>query len=233
MTAALAVTRSPGRAHHRLTQAIGYAYGVLDAVTSQLLCGPTPCHAWDLRMLLEHAEESLGTLYEGVTASRVAAGPALTPGPASGACSAAALVSAFRQRATALLDASARADGDVQVTIGDHAMQLDCLRTVGALEIAVHAWDISQACGQRLPIPDEPATDLLTHALVLVPRVGRHPLFAPSAPVSPRSTSSDRLTAYLGRPRPPQGSGLASAHLASSQPSAAPIGTAGSPGSEA
>jgi uncharacterized protein (TIGR03086 family) len=196
---ALAGTPWPAQAQHRLTQAIGYADGVLQAVTPHLLSQPTPCQAWNLRMLLEHAQESLGALHEGVTAGRVAVSPAQTPGPACGASSAAALVSAFRERATALLDASAQADGDVRVSIGGHLMALDCLRTVGALEIAVHAWDISQACGQRLPIPDEPATDLLAQALLLVPRLGRYPLFAAPAPLPPRPTFSDRLTAYLGR----------------------------------
>ena len=192
-----------GRAHDSLTQAISYANGVLGAVTAQLLSQPTPCHAWNLRMLLEHAQESLATLHEGLTTRRVAASPAPIPPHASGASSAAALVSAFRQRTAALLHASAHATADVPVTVGGHPMPLDCLRTVSALEIAVHAWDISQACGQRLPIPDEPATELLAHALLLVPRRGRHPLFAEPAPVPRPATSSDRLTTYLGRPARP------------------------------
>jgi uncharacterized protein (TIGR03086 family) len=180
-----------------LTRAVTYADGVLDAVTPQLLSRPTPCHAWDLRMLLEHAEESLAALQEGITAHRVAVRPAH---PTSGASSAAALVSGFRRRATALVHASAQADGDSPVTVGGRPVLLSCLLTVGALEIAVHAWDISQACGPSLPIPDEPATELLAQARLLVPRLGRHPLFAAPAPALPRSTSSDRLTAYLGRP---------------------------------
>ena len=61
----------PGQAHHRLTTAVSYADGVLEAVTPQLLSRPTPCHAWNLRMLLEHAEESLAALHEGVTDHRV------------------------------------------------------------------------------------------------------------------------------------------------------------------
>jgi hypothetical protein len=69
-------------------------------------------------MLLEHADESLAALHEGVTARRVAASPTQTP--ASGDSSAAVLVSAFHQRATVLLDASAQADGDVLVTSGGH-----------------------------------------------------------------------------------------------------------------
>jgi uncharacterized protein (TIGR03086 family) len=202
---ALAAAPSPGQAHHRLTQAIGYADDGLDAVTPQLLSEPTPCHAWNLRMLLEHAEESLAALHEGVATSRIAASPAQTPGPASGASSAASLVGAFRRRATALLNASAQADGGVPVTIGGHLVPLDCLRAVGALEIAVHAWDISEACGQHFPIPDELAAGLLAHALLLVPPLGRRPLFAAPAPAPPRSTASDRLTAYLGRRHRPAG----------------------------
>jgi uncharacterized protein (TIGR03086 family) len=190
-----------GQAHRLLTRAVSYADGVLDAVTAQQLSRPTPCQAWNLRMLLEHAEESLAVLHEGLTVHRVAASPACTPAhPTGGASSAAALVSAFRQRATALLCASAQADSDLPVAVGGHRMPLDCLCATGALEIAVHAWDISQACGQRLPIPDEAATDLLVQARLLVPRLGRHPLFAAPVRAPPRSTSSDRLTAYLGRP---------------------------------
>ena len=190
-----------GQAHHLLTRSVTYADSVLDAVTPQLLSRPTPCHAWDLRMLLVHAEESLAILHEGVTAYQVAASVAPAPAhPASDGSSAAALVSVFRQCATALLHASAQADGDLPITIEGHPMPVDCLRTAGALEIAVHAWDISQSCGRCLPIPDEPANDLLEQARLLVPRLGRYPLFAAPAPAPPRSTSSDRLTAYLSRP---------------------------------
>lgn len=186
-----------GQGRHRLAQAVSYADAVLDAVTPQLLFRPTPCRAWNLRMLLEHAGESLAALYEGFTVSQVAvtAPRAEVAGPGS----AAALVSAFRARAAALLRASARADDGAQVAIGDQFMPLGCLCTTGALEIAVHAWDISQACGQCRQIPEETATDLLAEALLLVPSLGRYPLFAPPARVPPGSTASDRLTAYLGR----------------------------------
>jgi uncharacterized protein (TIGR03086 family) len=185
--------------------AIDYADAVLDAVTARQLSQRTPCRAWNLHMLLEHVAESLGTLHEGITVGQVAAHPARptalpnSANSADSADSAAALVSAFRRRAAALLDASAQADSDVPVTIGGQLMPLDCLRTVGALEITVHAWDVSRACGQRLTIPEEPASDLLAQALLLVPRLGRAPLFAAPTLAPPRSTSSDLLAAHLGR----------------------------------
>jgi hypothetical protein len=110
----------PAEAHDRLTEAISYADGILHAVTPQLLSRPTPCHAWNLRMHLEHADESLAALYEGVTDGWVTASPLRTSASGSGASSAAALVSAVRQHAAALLHASAQADGDAPVTIGGH-----------------------------------------------------------------------------------------------------------------
>jgi len=188
-------------AQHRLTQVVGYADGVLDVVTPALLSRPTPCRTWNLGMLLDHLGESLAALCEGVSAHLVTrfAPAAASPGPAGEHGDAAALVGTVRRRAAALLQASAQADEDAPVAVGGYPMPFDCLLTAGALEIAVHAWDVSQACGQRLPIPDEPAADLLAQARVLVPPFDRAPLFAAPAPVSSLRTHSDQLTAYLGR----------------------------------
>lgn len=179
----------------RLIQAMDYADDALRAVTPRLLSSPTPCRDWNLRMLLEHVHESLAALHEGIAAGQVAAAPA----PRSGASTAAALVGTFRNRAAALMRASAETGGDGDISIVGQPMSADCLRTVAALELAVHAWDISQACGQCLPIPEELAAGLLAQARVLVPQAGRAPLFAPPVPPPPHSTPSDRLTAYLGR----------------------------------
>ena len=77
------------------------------------------------------------------------------------------------------------------------------MAAAGAVEVAVHGWDISRACGQRQPIPRVLATDLLVIAPVLVPGTGRHPLFAAPVTVAATATPSDRLAAFLGRtPRP-------------------------------
>jgi len=60
-------------------------------------------------------------------------------------------------------------------------------------------WDISRACGRCRPIPGALAVDLLAIAQVLVPRTGRHPLFAGPLPVAATAGPSDRLAAFLGR----------------------------------
>jgi uncharacterized protein (TIGR03086 family) len=85
------------------------------------------------------------------------------------------------------------------------------MAAVAALEIAVHGWDISQACGQRQPIPRALATALLEIALVLVPSTGRQSLFAAPVTVPATAAPSDRLAAFLGRtPRPKRSCRVAS-----------------------
>jgi uncharacterized protein (TIGR03086 family) len=77
------------------------------------------------------------------------------------------------------------------------------MECAGAIEIAVHGWDISQACGQRRPIPDALAAALLAIAPLLIPETGRHPLFSPPVAASAQASPGDRLVAFLGRNPPP------------------------------
>jgi len=178
-----------------LEPSISYALGVALAVTPELLSRPTPCREWDLRMLLRHACESLAAFGEGIEAGRVGLDPAPEDGtlPADPA-------RAFRDRAGQLLDAWTGPGHQRRVVdIAGCPLAASVMAATAALEVAVHGWDISRACGQRQPIPRALATGLLTIAPVLVPRTGRHPLFA--APVNLAATAgpSDRLTAFLGR----------------------------------
>jgi hypothetical protein len=73
------------------------------------------------------------------------------------------------------------------------------MAATAALEVAVHGWDISRACGQRQPIPRALAINLLATVPVLVPCTGRHPLFAAPVTVPATAGPSDRLAAFLGR----------------------------------
>ena len=195
--------------HILLERAVGYALravaGARSGAAPEFLCQPTPCRGWDLRMLLTHANESLAALQEGLTAGSVALiGPAPAPGLAPSSGQAADPAAAFSDRVTRLLRVSrVSADApDRLIAVADRPITLGILRAVAALEIAVHGWDVSQACGQRLPIPPALATDLLELSAPLVPRAGRHPMFAPPVPVAPAASPSDRLIAFLGRHPP-------------------------------
>jgi len=85
------------------------------------------------------------------------------------------------------------------IAIADRRLTLGVMTGVGALEMAVHGWDLSRACGRCQPIPGALAAGLLDISPVLVPRSGRAPLFGPPVTVPPMATPSDQLVAYLGR----------------------------------
>ena len=190
-----APTAWPAHGAQLLELSIGYALGVVLAVTPVLLSRPTPCSEWDLRMLLRHACESLAAFGEGLEAGRVGLNPA-----AEDSDLAADPARAFRDRAGQLLDAWTSPGHQRQVIeVVGCPLAASVMAAMAALEIAVHGWDISRACGQRQPIPRVLATGLLVIAPVLVPCTGRHPLFA--APVTTGDTAepSDRLAAFLGR----------------------------------
>jgi uncharacterized protein (TIGR03086 family) len=178
-----------------LEQAISYAgRSVLD-VTPALLPRPTPCRGWNLDMLLRHASESLAALHDATATGHVALIPAAPDRqPATDPAR------AFRDQAGRLLAARATDGPRPRVPdIGDLPLPAIAIECAGAIEIAVHGWDISQACGRNRPIPDALAVSLLAIAPLLVPETGRHPLFSPPVTVTARAGLGDRLVAYLGR----------------------------------
>jgi uncharacterized protein (TIGR03086 family) len=178
-----------------LESATGYALAAAAAVTPEFLSCPTPCREWDLRMLLRHACESLAAIHEGIDAGCIdrypsCEDPGVTSDPAR----------AFRDRACRLLAACASPGCQQEIIhIADAFLPRSAMAGAGALEIAVHGWDVSRACGHCQPIPPALAADLLAVAPLLVPGGDRHPLFAEPVSVPPEAGPSDRLAAFLGR----------------------------------
>jgi len=178
-----------------LEPAISYALAAVRAVTPEFLSHPTPCRGWDLRMLLRHTNESLAALHEGIDTGCVDLDPPVDDGDL-----AADPVRAFHDRACRLLAAWTGLGHQHQVIdIAGCRLAASIMAGAGALEIAVHGWDVSRACGHRQPIPHALAIDLLAIAPLLVPDTGRHPLFAAPVIVAPAAGPSDRLAAFLGR----------------------------------
>jgi uncharacterized protein (TIGR03086 family) len=179
-----------------LEGAITYASRSVLDVTPALLPRPTPCRGWNLDMLLRHASESLAALHEGTVARHIAL---ISAAPDRAA--AADPARTFRDRAGRLLAAHATADGRCRRApdIGDLPLPAFAMECAGAIEIAVHGWDISQACGQHRAIPDALAASLLAIAPLLIPETGRHPLFSPPVTPTAHANPGDRLVAYLGR----------------------------------
>ncbi len=184
-----------GGATALLGEAISYAgRSVLD-VTPALLARPTPCWGWDLGMLLEHVGESLAALRDAAVTGQVALAPA-----APDRAPAADPARTFRDQAVLLLTARAAAGGRHQVIdVGDLPLPAIAVDGAGAIEIAVHGWDIAQSCGRNRPIPDALAASLLAIAPLLIPETGRDPLFGPPVTAPAGAGPGDRLVAYLGR----------------------------------
>ncbi|NGO70930.1 TIGR03086 family metal-binding protein [Streptomyces boncukensis] len=190
-----------GGAGELLERAVGYALGTARLVTPQALGRPTPCAAWDLGSLMAHLDDSLAALHEGFDVGTIALAPAgpAPPGSPGGDGDPGA---AFRRRAARLLGAWAAAGpADRLIAIADAPLTAEAVSLTGALELAVHGWDIARATGQRdRPVPDPLARELLPVAHQLVPHPGtRHPLFAPEIRLPPGAPPGDRLVAFLGR----------------------------------
>jgi uncharacterized protein (TIGR03086 family) len=203
-----------------LADAISYALGNVEPVTPDLLARPTPCREWDLRMLLQHGCESLAALEEGFATGCVrltatgdcpaagspdagspdASGPD-AGGPAGSGPAAGGPAGVFVTRARSLLACWARA-GSPAVAIGGLPLAAEVVAAAGALEIAVHGWDVAQASGSRLAIPPSLAARLLQVAPLLVTGTDRPQLFAAPVAVRCEASASEKLTAFLGRTSP-------------------------------
>jgi uncharacterized protein (TIGR03086 family) len=175
-----------------LERAIGYTRAALALVDDSRLDDPTPCADWDLRTLLEHMDDALAAFTE---ASELGA---VDLSPLVGRPEADRLVESLKLRACAALGAWSHHYGDEPVRIGAASLDAGVLAAVGALEIAVHGWDVAQSCGTDLPLPPSLAGSLLDVAADVVGAADRPLRFA-----APRDTDSldpgDRLLAFLGR----------------------------------
>jgi uncharacterized protein (TIGR03086 family) len=175
-----------------LERAVAYTLGCLHAVTPDALSRPTPCQEWDLRALLRHLADSFAALREAADDGHVDLEPADKKDPDDP-------VATARDQARRLLGAWTAQDGRREVSIAGCPVTTEIVARAGALEVAVHGWDVVSACGEIRPIPTALADELYPVALLMVSDADRPARFA--APVEPASPS-DRLLAYLGRASP-------------------------------
>lgn len=202
-----AATLSRGAA--LLERAISYTLGQLNGVRTEALTGPTPCSQWNLAALLVHMTDSLSALQEAMDLREVGPGgrgaagpgrPVQRPGtndPAE------YLTGVLRGRACHLLGALAVAR-DHLVLVGGYPVPASIVTCAGAVDVAVHGWDVGCACGAPGAIPEELAQDMLRVTPLLVTGADRPGLFADPVAVPGQASASDRLLGYLGR-NPAQG----------------------------
>ncbi len=174
-----------------LAGAISYALAACALIRPGELALPTPCPDWDLAALLAHLGDSMADLETAIRTGcldldhpRVPAGD--DP------------VDALRERAAELLCAAyCHVGPESFVMIGGLPMPAGMLACTGAVEIAVHGWDVTTALGGGLPIPAALATRMLRVCPLIV--AGRESLFAVPVAVSAQASPGDQLVGYLGR----------------------------------
>jgi uncharacterized protein (TIGR03086 family) len=184
-----------------LERAMGYTLGGLLLVTPDAMSSATPCSDWDLRALLLHMNDSLLALHEAIAVGHLDLEPTADAGSPHADYGDPSLdpVASLRNRACRMVGAwaNARAPGDI--AIADRALSPGIVAATGAVEVAVHGWDVARACGKDHPVPPALAAELLDLCEVLVRDADRPTRFARAVDATALASPSDQLIAYLGR----------------------------------
>ena len=188
---------APSGATALLAGAISYALGACGQVARAEMALPTPCADWDLEALLAHLAASMADLESALRTGHLdldASEPDRPGAPGFDSDP----VEVVRDQAANLLFACYSHHGpDHFVRVGGLPLPAGIVACAGAVEIAVHGWDVSAARGQGDPIPPVLAARMLRLSPLLV--TGREGLFGAPVQVPVQASPSDRLVAYLGR----------------------------------
>src|SRR3954447_19623635 len=155
-------TTSPPASVAVLDSAVTWTHSCLQFARTSDLTLPTPCSAWNLGDLLAHMEDSLEALGEAAELGRVKVSEVADPQDAG------RTIDRLVQRACATRAAWLHRLTSAPISVGDLALGRDTLAMVGALEIAVHGWDVAQAVGHDRRIPEDLAARLYPVATVVV-----------------------------------------------------------------
>lgn len=101
-----------------------------------------------------------------------------------------------------LLGACTGAERHEEVSIAGVPLTTGIVTITGAVEIAVHGWDVARTCVRHRPLPTPLARELLELAPLIVGDTDRPARFAAPVDVSPPSDPGNRLLAFLGRNPP-------------------------------
>jgi uncharacterized protein (TIGR03086 family) len=173
-----------------LERSVAYCLGSVALVAPPMLARPTPCAGWSLRDLVDHVIDSMTALEEAVSTGRVTMTPPAEAGD---------VLPRVRERASRLVGAWAHACGAAVVRVERAHLTTPLVAGAGAIELAVHGWDVARACGAYRPIPADLADELLDLAVVLIRAGDRPGRFGRPVAVPGDAPPGDQLVAFLGR----------------------------------
>jgi uncharacterized protein (TIGR03086 family) len=147
-------------------------------------------------------DDSLAAMCEALTVKHVqppgVAGAGTAAGAGAGKAAGVSVVVALRGRACQLLGALADADEHL-VWVGGYPVPVRIVASAGAIDVAVHGWDVGRTCGSGAAIPGDLALNLLRIAPLLLSEADRPGRFAEPVAVPSDASPADRLLGYLGR----------------------------------
>lgn len=169
-----------------LDEGLAWAAERIAFVDVDHLDAPTPCEGWTLRDLLDHVLDTVGVFADAID------GPAATP-PAAGTWS-----TSFAELAARIgrgwTDPEAM-DRTYDLRFG--LMPGPVMASANLLEVVVHGWDVAQATGEPVAIPDALAVPVLAFARAAITDDGRGDAFGPA--LAADGTPGEQLVAFLGR----------------------------------
>jgi uncharacterized protein (TIGR03086 family) len=175
-----------------LAGAISYTLGECSELAPGEMRRRTPCTRWDLNALLAHLAGSMADLEAAIRTGEV------DPGDQGRPPDLADPLETLRDRAAELLCVCfGFGDDDRFVAVGGVPMPACLVTVTGAVEIAVHGWDVSASRGRGRPIPPRLAARMLGFCPLIV--ADREGLFAPPVEVPADASPGDRLVGFLGR----------------------------------
>jgi uncharacterized protein (TIGR03086 family) len=197
---------TPTGATGLLAGAISYALAACALIRPGEMTLSTPCPDWDLAALLGHLGDSMADLETAIRTGRLDLDH---PRDMAGEDP----VEAVREQAAQLLCAAYCYVGPESfVMIGGLPLPAGLVACTGAVEIAVHGWDVTAALARAgragagraraggnsgEPIPAALATRMLRLCPLIV--AGRENLFAVPVAVPAQASPGDQLVGYLGR----------------------------------
>jgi uncharacterized protein (TIGR03086 family) len=176
-----------------LDQGLAWTSDRIAAVSIDSLDASTPCGRWSLRELLDHTIETSGVFADTVVAPAPGASPS---GPATALPWATAFADIAARTRQGWADPAAL-DRTYELRFG--TMPGPIMASANLLEVVMHGWDIGQANGEAVDIPDALAVPILEFARAAIGDAQRGDDFAADLGVG--DTPSEQLVAFLGRKR--------------------------------